>query len=143
MLTDEQMAILHRRLTLVGAVAKHGFYAETRVVDAIDQDEMPLISAAIDGNDSDIANLFAELRIYRQMFDAKLEGFRNGSARTVEPAQEQEPSGVGSGDRGGASVDLEAARESKPTRKRRKRPDPEADSSGAPPSPKPVDAGDD
>lgn len=129
MLTDEQMAMLHRRLTLVGAVAKHGFYGDSRVVDVIGPDETPIIKSSVDGNDTDIANLFAELRIYRQMFDAKLEGFRNaGAKRVVGSAEMPELAESVERVKGDAEEGAADSGGSGPAGESPERPDPAADS---------------
>jgi hypothetical protein len=143
MLNEEQIAMMHRHLTLVGAIAKHSMYSDQRVTDVVGEAEYPLLKQAVDQHDVDVASLFAELRIFHQMFDAKLEGFRNGFNRNVAKAEEPKP--AESGERVGvaAEQDSSAAGEAKPARKRRKRSDTKTDTGGEESRARPVDTGDD
>lgn len=88
MITDEEFAFLHRRLTLVAALAKHAVFGDEPVANRVAPDEFPLLQSAVEQCDSDIATLFAELRIYRDMFSSKLEAWRNGRGDDLEKVAE-------------------------------------------------------
>lgn len=143
MLTDEQIAMMHRHITLVGAIAKHSLYSEDRVSDVVGEAEYPLIKQAVDQHDVDVASLFAELRIFHQMFAAKLEGFRNGRAGDVEQAQGAESSEPRAADGGQPEADREGAGGSGPSGERAERPNTERGAKRTKRRPPPVDAGDD
>ena len=143
MLNEEQIALMHRHLTLVGAIAKHALYSEERVSDVVGEAEYPLIKQAVDQHDVDVASLFAELRIFHQMFDAKLENFRHGRTGVVGSAQGAESSEPRTGNGGQPEADREDARGSGPSGERAERPNTERVAKRTKRRPKPVDAGDD
>lgn len=143
MLNEEQIALMHRHLTLVGAIAKHSLYSEERVSDVVGEAEYPLIKQAVDQHDVDVASLFAELRIFHQMFDAKLENFRYGRAGDLEQAQGAESSKPRTGVGGQPEVDREEAGGSGPSGERAERPNTERGAKRTKRRPPPVDAGDD
>ena len=87
-ITDEEFAYLYRRLTLVAALAKHAVFGDEPVASRVPADEFPLLQAAVEQSDADIATVFAELRIYRDMFSSKLEAWKSGRSDDLEQASE-------------------------------------------------------
>lgn len=139
MISDEEFAYLYRRLTVVAALAKHAVFGDEPVASRVPADELPLLQATVEQSDTDIATLFAELRIYRDMFAKKLEAWSHGRHDDLEQAEEpvsDEPV-AGTGD--DAEAPIESAGDGGADGERTERPNPKANKKRTKKGPKPVD----
>lgn len=143
MLSSEQIEEMQRRFQIVTAIAKHAIYSDERVSRSVGEEQFPLIKAAVDNADYDVAMLMAEVRIFSDMFNAKLESWKHGSDVVLEGVAGQEPSAGGDAVPQDREADHRGDRGERADGKQEKRPNPKRNKNRSPRRQKPVDSGDD
>lgn len=93
-MNPEQLDQMQRRFQIVIAIAKHSIQNDAEMANQIGEEQYPIIRAAIDNADYDVAALMTEVRIYGDMFKAKLEEWKHGSG-SVGDAASSEPANGG------------------------------------------------
>lgn len=95
MLSPEHLDQMQRRFQIVIAIAKHSIQTDAEMANQIGEEQYPLIRAAIDNADYDVAALMTEVRIYGDMFAAKLEEWRHGRGSVGDAQGHESATGGG------------------------------------------------
>lgn len=117
MMSDDELVLFYRRIVLMSQLAKQAVFGDALLSQTVTEEELGMLRAVMEQADQDVAAVFAELRIYREMFAAKLEAWKHGRTQPVDEAPQpvsdepvepvgDSPEPVGA-DAGGSGVDGE------------------------------------